>query len=569
MTRISAGKLSAHAAVALTVTAFIALAGGKAMAKSSGFDVWVADALTKVLPDSKAPARAAKQARVEAVRNEYESAQIVVTAARKIEKLTVSIGAVAGPVGPKPGVKASFVGFVPVRKGTRETPDDHLLVKPPAEVPDPLLESESVSVEPAKNQPIWLTVHVPKDAEPGEYSCPVEVTGDGETVSVPLIVNVHAVTLPDERTLYVTNWFFADRIAVAHGVTQWSEPFWTVLGGYARFMAERRQNVILTPILQLIKRCDDGKGNMTFDFRDFDRWVEVFRKAGVIGTIEGGHLGYHTNSSGSDFEAIWMGVTPECAGTTNPVVTVTSEEYRRFLSQFLPALQKHLEEKGWIDIYVQHLCDEPVTWTAENYKKLASYVRQYAPKIKIIEASMCSDLAGAIDIWVVQPPHYLKDRKFFQERQKARDETWFYTCCGPNGKYMNRFVDYPLLDVRLLHWGNFKYGLTGYLHWGFNFWGKSPFMDIEPDFQAVPGGYLPPGDTHIIYPGKYGPLSSVRLEAMRDGIEDYELLKLLQKKSRKRAREICDSIVKSFSEYTLDPRAFRKARMRLLDALES
>ena len=55
---------------------------------------------------------------------------------------------------------------------------------------------------------------------------------------------------------------------------------------------------------------------------------------------------------------------------------------------------------------------------------------------------------------------------------------------------------------------------------------------------------------------------------MRDGIEDYELLKLLEKRNPKLARQICGSIVKSLTDYTLDPAAFRTARGKLVSALE-
>jgi hypothetical protein len=89
---------------------------------------------------------------------------------------------------------------------------------------------------------------------------------------------------------------------------------------------------------------------------------------------------------------------------------------------------------------------------------------------------------------------------------------------------------------------------------------------MEPAWRE--NAYLPPGDDHLVYPGPMGPLSSIRWEAMRDGIEDYEMLKLLQKRNPKLASEICNSVVQSFTVYTLDPVVFNKARCRMLNALE-
>lgn len=131
---------------------------------------------------------------------------------------------------------------------------------------------------------------------------------------------------------------------------------------------------------------------------------------------------------------------------------------------------------------------------------------------------------------------------------------------------MNRFIDYPLIKTRLLHWMNFKYNFTGYLHWGLNHWQGDPFTLLEPDWGA--GVKLPPGDSHIVYPGKTGPLSSIRMEAMRDGIEDYELLRKLSESDAELAQEICSMVVKSMTDYSLDPDQFRKARLMLLEALD-
>ena len=537
------------------------------MASTSSLQVWFADPLAKILPGAPKPARTPKAVVVDAVRNEYESCQIVVSAASKIAKLTAKAGAVSGPDGPRPQIKLNFVGYVPVKRGTTDTPPEHL-VGPPGDFPDPLLDSASVSVDAGKNQPVWITVYVPKGAAPGEYRADIEITGDGTSVSVPVKIIVHPFTLPDARTLHVTNWYSPGNLANAHRVEVYSEAYWKWLEVWARFMADHRQDTIITPVIDLVKGKDDGKGNLTFDFSRFDRFVELFTRAGVIGLIEGGHLAGRTGGAWDavNFDGYYPVISmPDGSRRENPSAKVTSEEYKLFLSQFLPALVKHLRAKGWLDCYLQHLTDEPIPENAESYKKAASYIRQYAPKLKIIDASMCDQIAGAIDIWVPQPSELDPKMEFFKARQKAGDQVWIYTCLSPKGKYMNRFIDYPLLDVRLLHWVNFKYDLPGYLHWGLNYWTGDPFKDLEPNWGG--DNYLPPGDSHITYPGKRGPLSSIRLEAMRDGIEDYELLRLLEKKDPKLARAICDSIVRSLTDYTLDPAEFRKARARLIESL--
>ncbi len=61
---------------------------------------------------------------------------------------------------------------------------------------------------------------------------------------------------------------------------------------------------------------------------------------------------------------------------------------------------------------------------------------------------------------------------------------------------------------------------------------------------------------------------SMRYEAMRDGLEDFELLTLLAKKDRAKAKEIADAIARTFTDYERDEKAFRTQRRELLEALD-
>ena len=88
-----------------------------------------------------------------------------------------------------------------------------------------------------------------------------------------------------------------------------------------------------------------------------------------------------------------------------------------------------------------------------------------------------------------------------------------------------------------------------------------------------------PGDAHLVYPGvaklhgaplefdKRHSLDRLRYEAMRDGIEDYELLRLPATRSPETAGAISRSVVRSLTDYTLGPTEFNRARRRLLEEL--
>jgi chemotaxis methyl-accepting protein methylase len=62
-------------------------------------------------------------------------------------------------------------------------------------------------------------------------------------------------------------------------------------------------------------------------------------------------------------------------------------------------------------------------------------------------------------------------------------------------------------------------------------------------------------------------LSSVRFEAMREGIEDYELLEQLQSKNPQAAQSIASRMIHSFTEYVRDPAELRKFQLELFQDL--
>ena len=114
------------------------------------------------------------------------------------------------------------------------------------------------------------------------------------------------------------------------------------------------------------------------------------------------------------------------------------------------------------------------------------------------------------------------------------------------GNFANRYVTLPLIKTRLLHWINYKYGSPGYLHWGFNAWGANgdPFGDV-----SAPANDWPGGDSHIVYPGYRKLYPSIRLAAMRDGIRDYDLLKMVEARDSIRAQAFVNAIIFDFDRY--------------------
>jgi hypothetical protein len=521
------------------------------------------DALTKVFQNS--PVEERRSIRLDAARNEIVSAQFVISSDKDAADLACKAKPLSGPGGSKiDAPRVRYVGYVPVQKNT----DASALRPAPAEYPDPLLES-APPLKAKTAQPIWVTIEVPKNATPGEYSGSIEVTAGGSTSELPVQLMVYRTVVSEQRTLKITNWLLPQPTwGKLFGISCSgfeNEKYWQLLSAFAKNLARHRQNVILTPVNELAI-VGVANGQLTFDFSRFDRWVKVFSEAGVLGPpengiIEGGHLAGGEYGKIDHKSSIW---TVKDGKAVRVEVSSWSNENHQFLKCYLPALQAYLEKKGWLGIYRQHVFDEPVDVNKGHYLELVKTLRAAAPKLKTIEATHCADMVGCIDVWVPQSNMLQEKYDFYRERQKLGEEVWYYTCLNPKTPHLNRFIDYPLLKVRLMHWANFKYGITGFLHWGWNCWREEPFKNVENEGAGM---WLPPGDTHIVYPKPGGVLDSLRHEAMLEGIQDYELLQALAKKDPAKAKSICDSVLQSWTAYTVDPVVFRAARRELLEAL--
>jgi hypothetical protein len=134
-------------------------------------------------------------------------------------------------------------------------------------------------------------------------------------------------------------------------------------------------------------------------------------------------------------------------------------------------------------------------------------------------------------------------------------------------------VDVPLIESRLLHWLNYRFGLKGYLHWGLNHWTDDPF--------EAPGKHR--GDGWHVYPKKDGLLNSLRWEQMRNGIQDYEYFWMLEDKISKikaglgerlsiinpsrRGLEIASGVIKTMSDYSKAPQVLYAAKKQIIEEL--
>ncbi len=433
---------------------------------------------------------------------------------------------------------------------------DYVVRKAPYRVYEALRPLTGGDAARGQTEALYLSFLIPTDASPGSFDGALAVRVGNDEARVGVRLTIHDATVPEHGTLRVTNWFNTGRMAKHHSLEPWSEKHWEMLRAYARLMRRGRQTDF-TPVGP--ERTRRGDGSWSFDFSRTERMIRMFFEEGFT-HIECGHIASHDRRR----DAVARFVV-NVDGKPHPG---TSHEAYAFLADYLTAWRAFLQRNGWYERAIQHITDEPPPEEFDAYRIIAGIARKFLPGVPIIDALGDPSLDGGVDIWVPISDGYEKRRQQFEEHRRRGDTLWYYTCCGPSGFHLNRFIDTELLRTRLLHWANWRYRLSGYLHWGLNqiIDEQDPFEDTCPPHGPYREFHLPPGDSHIVYPGEAGPWSSVRFEAMGMGIEDYELLHMVGERDETLADSICTSLVRTFTDYDADVEAFETDHLRLLEA---
>ncbi len=127
---------------------------------------------------------------------------------------------------------------------------------------------------------------------------------------------------------------------------------------------------------------------------------------------------------------------------------------------------------------------------------------------------------------------------------EGNGELWTYTCTAPKYPYSTYHIDDYLVSARLLYWMMYEYNIVGNLYWMTNLYTYRTQNDSNLDKYLV-NYYETPlhfpmanGDGFLVYPGReygiFGPVGTIRLHAVRDGIEDYDLLYELEEYYKER-----------------------------------
>lgn len=500
----------------------ITLAQGKDAAR-----VVVISSMEKLRSD-QTPEKGSGQVSLSAARGEAESSQLLVVAPedRALRNVTVKAAPLRNLSGATLDLTVSLVGYVNI---PLPTPDGY---NTPGDYPDILYPLKSFEVAAGKNQSVWLTSWVPRDAQPGVYEGAIAINDDrGLIARVPVSVRVYSAVLPKQALL---------KTAFGYGPWEIEKPkyYGASWAGSEKEEAFLRQMISyrMTPVnndiggtLRSLKDAitKDVDGQWKADWTAFDQEVEKRQKEGWTQFFLS-HLPLSWWNPDSD-----RNLTVEL----NRWGKVSQDEQ----GQILRLLNAHLVEKKWAHLFAYKCFDEPsINPNNEKFiREFADFFHENAPDLRLLMITTdCREknLAKEYPLytWVPHLPGLDLDpgyEEFLKERQKMGEQAWFYICeTRTFHEISQRYADAAPIDrtgtsQRSLGWLAWRNHLDGFLYWNVTAW----------DYR---GGYDHPENAHkgegvLFYPDlkNHGvPFPSIRAELLRDGFEDYDLLFLLNQK---------------------------------------
>jgi len=415
--------------------------------------------------------------------------------------------------------------------------------------------------ESRKNQPFWVEIAIPARQAPGKYSGRIAVKSAGRKLAeFPVELTVRGFTLPKSF----------HQFALFHCSRKRLEEYYTaeMLGGrtvdevlaqYFDFMLERGIQPWINPFLQ--PECEDKGDHLKITWPD-KKWERHFLSHPAYKRV--------TFSAAPDF----MERLPRKKRFT--------PEFNAKIKEWVGAIYKHYKKNGWEDkLSFFGPLDEPNTLA--DYRELIKWgklVRSVEPGIsfQVTEQPIPQDpawppLTIVANDWVVHGSYLESNRDTLVRRMAAGDHACWYISCDQRYPMPNYFIDRTGVDPRAVPWITYRYHLQGILYWAVSFWRevKSPWIDPVTWKRSECNAPLA-GEGSLLYPGEeiesrcglknvMGPISSIRFELLRKGLEDVEYLyRLVELGKESEAERLAMELVISVYTFSRDPGRYEKVK---------
>lgn len=539
---------------------------------TAAYQFWTTTPGQRVFKDDAVPGQTDSEVRVFAAQNEFEPFQVVVKPAA-----SGSVAVDIGDFGSGITTEIHQVKYVYIDQATDSLGQT-------GDYPDPLWpieKGDSVTVTANENTAFWFTLYVPQGVPVGDYTANVQIGGQ----SIPVRLHVFGFAISTEPHVKSQMNFSHNTILNKYSVPGTSTEYWMYVDMMKQFFLDHR----LTPKSALWPGgVTSSSGGTAYPFIDYDCdtgqlsdphgiWgFESPAQKYLDGDAMRDNTGFpsfmaatfvHNDPSDDQRPATWC----EQTRTASDWLQNPDSAYNTAWFDYIGDLETYLDNQGYLDKAYYYMANEPqdqadydaVAWFSQELKQAAPDFKLMVsepPRPEIYDHP--THTGAKIDIWLPVLNQYDPD----ESHERARtynEETWVYFLHGTRPPYFNPItLDHPGVESKLIGWFIWKYRIRGLAYYSFNYWGDNPWTD--------PMAYGQNGNRFMFYPPSesnkaiaYGSnnhrlVPSIRLELMRDSLEDYEYLYVLAGNSQPEvdaantADSQADKIITGLTGYTRD-----------------
>jgi hypothetical protein len=414
-------------------------------------------------------------------------------------------------------------------------------------IADALQNSQPAILNTNDTSMLWIKADIPANTVPGNYTGSIKIKSNGN-VQKTFTVNflVANITLPSVNSwsYYLNIWqfpFALNNILSEAAGSRWdfyyyfSDSYFARLRPFYKLLVDMGQKDITAygydgafqQGLTMIKWQLNADRSFSFDFSNFDKYVDSLTSWGFSGNIncfvmDGwknqftypngqqaviNSIGYYNNLS--DINPNW-----DTRIANNPSAQGFNTRWTNFLTQF----RNHLNQKGWFNRTV--LCFDETNVDSLN--------AVYLPLIKTENASWKVSHTGrkVDDATAVKLYNYCLNLSECNTKNNVHPQNAFTFYTSNNDSIPNSFLtpqNNPA-EMTWLGWYAQNKQFNGFVRWAYDFWKNTDIDNAQDDASTA-------GDCELVFRSRNSsnaqPVSSIRLELLRDGIQDHEKMKVL------------------------------------------
>ena len=436
-------------------------------------------------------------------------------------------------------------------------------------------------IEENRNQALYINLKTTKDTPAGKYSGVGKLHLDEKVIDVPFEVTIYDAIMPDVVHQNANFGIWYDQISIGEKKNAGSEM--NML--YYDFLLDKRIAPMDFP--------DEKKNNFdTF----IDNYVEMVVK--------------NDKNSGIRLPVVWSNYSDAKVNDLLDKMILKNINLRNLGDEHINLFDKcyfYIDDEpstAQYELVRSHdkaIYDAKVNLAAKhnlasNYPDIYSSLMQ-VPNVVTREFNpdlVATEERGGIQTWCPQMHHFQTEqaRQTYLDRQnpdgkrEGGEHVWWYTCIDPQSPYPNYHLDANLILARVISYLQYDYNVEATLFWNTCYYSKCTHGVVTPrDVWNDPISWETcAGDGMLLYPGYTfgikGPITTLRLENLLAGNEEYEYLWMINEKVQEYNATHSTSYVtntlltKYYSQLfenmiiKLDTDVFEEVRIQLLEILE-